>query len=163
MKNALRMRPDRIVVGECRGGEALDMLQAMNTGHDGSLTTVHANSPRDALRRLETLVLDGRHRPADARASASRWPRRSTSSSRCRATTTAGAAHVSLQEINGMEGDVITTQELFSFDYRRGLGPDGRHLGSLQPNGLRPRFTDRLADAGVSVPTHWFAPHTRSA
>ncbi len=70
---------------------------------------------------------------------------------------------VAVTEVVGMEGEVVTTQDLFSFDYRRGLGPDGRHLGSLQPNGLRPRFTDRLADAGVSVPTHWFAPHTRSA
>ena len=162
VRNALRMRPDRIVVGEVRDGAALDMLQAMNTGHDGSITTVHANSPRDALARLETMVLMAgvelpvraiREQVASAVDLIIHQTRLRDGSRRV----------VAVTEVVGMEGEVVTTQDLFSFDYRRGLGPDGRHLGSLQPNGLRPRFTDRLADAGVVLPTHWFAPHTRSA
>ena len=160
VRNALRMRPDRIVVGEVRDGAALDMLQAMNTGHDGSITTVHANSPRDSLARLETMVLMAgvdlpvraiREQVASAIDLIVHQTRLRDGSRRI----------VTVSEVVGMEGEVITLQDLFTFDYRRGTDTEGRHLGNLQATGLRPRFTDRLADAGVVVPTHWFAQHPR--
>ena len=155
MRNALRMRPDRIVVGEVRGGEALDMLQAMNTGHDGSLSTVHANSPRDTLARIETMVLmAGMDLP-------SRAIREQVASaldlivhvSRFR-DGTRRITHVT--EVEGMEGDVVTLQDIFLFDYSAGVGPDGRFLGSAVPTGLRPRFAGRLADLGVPLPASVF-------
>ena len=150
VRNSLRMRPDRIVVGECRGGEALDMLQAMNTGHDGSLTTVHANSPRDSLARLETMTLmAGFDLPSGP--SGSRWPRPSTSS--CRSARlrdgTRRVTHVT--EVQGMEGDVITLQDLFMFDFGMGVDTDGRFRGHLKATGIRPKFAEKLADLGIRL------------
>ena len=147
--NALRMRPDRIVVGEVRSAEAVDMLQAMNTGHDGSLTTLHANSPRDALSRLETMVA-----MADLN-----LPERAVR------TQIASAIDVVVQvsrfsdgtrrvkeisEVVGMEGEVITMQDIFTFD-QTGVGEDGRVLGRLRPTGIRPRFMDRLKANGFEM------------
>jgi pilus assembly protein CpaF len=152
--NALRMRPDRIVVGEIRGAEALDMLQAMNTGHDGSLTTVHANSPRDALMRIETMVaMTGLDIPQRA-------VRQQVSSALDVVVQIARLSDgkrklVSLQEITGMEGDVITTQEIFKFE-RHGVGAEGAVLGELIPTGIRPNFTERLRLAGVPLAAELF-------
>jgi pilus assembly protein CpaF len=148
--NALRMRPDRIILGEVRGSEAVDMLQAMNTGHDGSLTTLHANSPRDALARLETMVaMASLNLPEKAMrqqiASAiqvvvqvTRLPdgRRKVSS---------------ISEIVGMEGDVVTMQDIFVFD-RQGVAEDGTVLGRFRPTGIRPRFAEVLRTRGVELP-----------
>ncbi|MHB0979971.1 MAG: CpaF family protein [Thermoleophilia bacterium] len=151
VRNALRMRPDRIIVGEIRGGEALDMLQAMNTGHDGSLSTVHANSPRDALARVETMVLmAGLDLPVRAiREQVSRALNLIVHQSRL-SDGTRRVTHIT--EIQGMEGDVITLQNLFVFDFAAGMNADGRHLGRLKGTGIRPSFLRRLADAGISVP-----------
>ncbi len=145
--NALRMRPDRIVVGECRSGEALDMLQAMNTGHDGSMSTIHANTPRDALSRLETLVLmAGTDLPSRAireqiASAINLIVQISRMSDGTRKVT-------SVTEVVGMEGEVITTQELFRFEHR-GVDERGRVRGIVTPTGMRPRCTERLAAAGV--------------
>jgi pilus assembly protein CpaF len=150
VRNALRMRPDRIVVGEVRGGEALDMLQAMNTGHDGSLSTVHANSPRDVLSRLETMVLMAgvdipvraiREQIASAVNLIVHQARLRDGSRRL--------THVT--EVVGMEGEVITLQDLFVFDYRAGIDEHGRFRGTIQPTGLRPRFLERLHDQGTRI------------
>jgi pilus assembly protein CpaF len=152
--NSLRMRPDRIVVGEVRGAEALDMLQAMNTGHDGSLTTVHANSPRDALMRVETMVaMTGLDIPQRA-------VRQQISSAIDVVVQIARLSDgkrklVSLQEITGMEGEVVTTQEIFKFE-RRGIGDDGEVLGELIPTGIRPNFAERLRLAGIPLPADLF-------
>ncbi len=155
VRNALRMRPDRIIVGEVRGGEALDMLQAMNTGHDGSISTVHANSPRDVLARLETMVLMSgvelprraiREQIASAIQIIVHQSRLADGSRRF--------THVS--EITGMEGDTITMQDLFLFDFRAGRDPDGRFKGRLKPTGLRPMILPRLEDEGIQVPTELF-------
>ena len=147
--NTLRMRPDRIVVGECRAGEALDMLQAMNTGHDGSLTTVHANSPRDALSRLETMVaMSGLDLPKAAV--------RSQIASAIdlviqQQRMVDGTRRVtSLAEIVGMEGDIITMQEIFKLE-RHGVDEDGKLIASLVPTGVRPRFVEKLAGEGVAA------------
>ena len=146
--NALRMRPDRIVVGEVRGGEALDMLQAMNTGHDGSLTTVHANSARDCLRRIETMVLMAgldlplraiREQMASAINLVVHVQRMRDGSRRV----------VQCSEITGMEGDTILMQDIFLFK-DRGM-KDGRLLGELEATGLRPRFYDRIQQAGIKL------------
>jgi pilus assembly protein CpaF len=148
VRNALRMRPDRIVVGEVRGGEALDMLQAMNTGHDGSLTTVHANSPRDVLSRLETMVLmAGVDIPMRAiREQISSAINLIVHQSRLKD----GSRRIThITEIVGMEGDVVTLQDIFTFDYRAGIDENGRFRGVIQPTGLRPRFLERLSDHGV--------------
>jgi pilus assembly protein CpaF len=162
VRNALRMRPDRIVVGEVRGGEALDMMQAMNTGHDGSITTVHCNSPRDALARLETMILMSgmdlgvravREQISSALNLIVHQSRMKDGSRRI--------THVT--EIVGMEGDIITLQDLFLFDYSAGLDDEGRFLGSLKSTGLRPRFLDRLAERGVHVPPEVFATGGRAA
>jgi pilus assembly protein CpaF len=152
--NSLRMRPDRIVVGEVRGPEALDMLQAMNTGHDGSLTTIHANSPRDALTRVETMVaMSGLEIPARA-------IRRQVASAidvvvqlvrlsdGCRRLA-------SLQEITGMEGEVVTMQEVFTLN-RQGVEADGTVIAEIQPTGIRPRFSEKLRLAGVDLPSTLF-------
>ena len=152
--NSLRMRPDRIVVGEVRGAEALDMLQAMNTGHDGSLTTVHANSPRDALSRIETMVaMSGLELPQRAVrnqiASAINVVVQLARLSDGRRRLT------SLQEITGMEGEVITMQEIFSFE-RQGIDAEGRVKGEIVPTGLRPRFADKLRMAGIELPMSLF-------
>jgi pilus assembly protein CpaF len=156
VRNALRMRPDRIVVGEVRGGEALDMMQAMNTGHDGSISTIHCNSPRDALARLETMVMMSgmdfgvraiREQISSALQLIVHQSRLKDGSRRI--------THVT--EIVGMEGEIITLQDVFLFDYSAGIDEDGRFLGSLKSTGLRPRFVDKIAERGVSVPPEIFA------
>ena len=150
VKNALRMRPDRIVIGEVRGGEAIDMLQAMNTGHDGSLTTVHANTPRDALARLETMIqMTGmklseramRQQVASALNLVIQAARLSDGTRRI----------VSISEITGMEGDTITMQEIFQFE-RKGVDKDGRVIGRFRSTGIRPRFAERLKMYGMQLP-----------
>jgi pilus assembly protein CpaF len=157
VRNALRMRPDRIVVGEVRGGEALDMLQAMNTGHDGSLTTVHANSPRDVLSRLETMVLmAGVDIPMRAiREQISSAINLIVHQSRLKD----GSRRLThITEIVGMEGDVITLQDIYTFDYRAGIDENGRFRGIIQPTGLRPRFLERLSDHGIHFDADLFTP-----
>jgi pilus assembly protein CpaF len=155
VRNALRMRPDRIVVGEVRGGEALDMLQAMNTGHDGSISTIHANSPRDVLSRLETMTLMAgmeltiravREQIASAINMIVHQARLKDGSRRV----------TQITEIVGMEGDVITSQDLFLFDFRAGVDEHGRVLGEIHPTGLRPHFLERLKDRGVELPAGLF-------
>ena len=148
--NALRMRPDRIVVGECRAGEALDMLQAMNTGHDGSLTTLHANSTRDALSRLETMVLmAGIDLPTKAiRQQVASAIDLVVQLSRMRD----GQRKVtSITEITGMEGDTITMQEIFLYE-SHGADKEGTMTGVFRPTGIRPHIMDRLFAAGVPIP-----------
>jgi pilus assembly protein CpaF len=155
VRNALRMRPDRIVVGEVRGGEALDMLQAMNTGHEGSLSTVHANSPRDTLSRLETMVLmAGVDLPARAiREQISAAIDLIVHLSRLR---DGSRRIVQIAEVVGMEGDTITVQDVFRFDYSAGRDEHGRFLGTIHPTGIRPQFTDRLKDFGIEIPAAVF-------
>jgi pilus assembly protein CpaF len=150
VRNALRMRPDRIIVGEVRDGAAIDMMQAMNTGHDGSLTTLHANSPRDALSRLETMVLmAGMELPQRAiREQASSAIDLIVHQSRLR-DGTRRVTHIS--EVTGMEADVVTLQDLFLFDYGAGVDGDGKYLGSLRATGVRPMFVHKLADAGIAL------------
>jgi pilus assembly protein CpaF len=156
VRNALRMRPDRIVVGEVRGPEVMDMFQAMNTGHEGSMTTIHANSTRDALLRLETMVnLAGYQIPQKAL-------RHMISSSLDVVIHLARHSDgvrrvVSISEITGMEGEVISLQDIFVFD-RRGLADDGKVLGQYTATGVRPRFADRLKLFGVPVPDSYFIP-----
>jgi pilus assembly protein CpaF len=154
VRNSLRMRPDRIVIGEVRGAEALDMLQAMNTGHDGSLTTIHANTPRDALGRVENMVsMTGvtfpiktmRTQIASAIDIVIQVERQEDGRRRV----------VSLQETNGMEGDVITTSELFRFD-RRGLDKEGKVVGELVTTGIVPAFEKRLRERGIELPVELF-------
>jgi pilus assembly protein CpaF len=154
VKNALRMRPDRIIVGECRGDEAFDMLQAMNTGHEGSMTTVHANSPRDAVRRLEQMVgmasvamseQSIRQQIASAIQVFVQLQRFSDGMRRM----------VSVTEVTGMEADVIQMQEIFSFA-REGVGPNGQVLGSFRATGVRPRFLAQLRPMGLEVPASYF-------
>jgi len=157
VKNCLRMRPDRIVVGECRGGEALDMLQAMNTGHDGSLTTVHSNSPRDTLARLETLVLMAGF---DLPVRAIREQMASALDcivhlSRLR-DGTRRVTHIT--EVQGMEGDVITLQDVFLFDFGMGVDEHGRFKGHLKATGVRPKFAEKLADLGIRLGQEVFQP-----
>ncbi|MHB8466916.1 MAG: CpaF family protein [Acidimicrobiales bacterium] len=156
VRNALRMRPDRIVVGECRGGEALDMLQAMNTGHDGSLTTVHANAPRDSLARLETLVLmAGFDLPVRAiREQMASALDLIVHVSRLRDGTRRVTHIVSVE---GKENDVITLQDVFLFDYGMGV-VGGRFKGHLKATGIRPRFAERLTDMGVHLDPEIFTP-----
>jgi len=152
--NALRMRPDRIVVGEVRSEEALDMLQAMNTGHDGSLTTIHANSPRDALYRLDTMVamanlnIPERAIRQQIASAVNLIVQVSRLSDGTRKVT-------GIAELTGMEGDVITMQDLFVFE-RTGLGPDGRVRGRFRATGIRPKCSDRLASSGVHLPMEMF-------
>jgi pilus assembly protein CpaF len=152
--NCLRMRPDRIVVGEVRGEEALDMLQAMNTGHDGSLTTIHANAPRDALSRLETMVaMANLNIPDNAirRQIASAIDvviQVSRLSDGTRKMTT-------LSEIVGMEGDVVTMQDIFEFK-KMGIGENGEVLGEFRPTGIRPKFSERLIASGIRLPMEMF-------
>ncbi|GAA1431993.1 CpaF family protein [Microlunatus lacustris] len=150
VRNSLRMRPDRIVVGEVRGGEALDMLQAMNTGHDGSLSTVHANSPRDAVARLETLVLmAGMDLPLRAiREQIASAVDVIVQLSRLRDGTRRVTA---VTEVQGMEGQTVTMQDAFLFDYSAGVDASGRFLGKPQPTGIRPRFTDKFAELGIQL------------
>lgn len=154
VKNALRMRPDRIIIGEVRSAEALDMLQAMNTGHEGSLTTIHANAPRDALSRLETMILfAGTSLPERAM-------REQISSALDVVVQVSRLADgtrrvLSITEITGSEGDVIQMQEIHRFR-RRGIDASGRVVGQFEATGVRPRFADRLALAGVDLPATLF-------
>ncbi|MDH5420169.1 MAG: CpaF family protein [Acidimicrobiia bacterium] len=157
VRNTLRMRPDRIVVGEVRGGEALDMLQAMNTGHDGSLTTVHSNSPRDTLSRIETMVLmAGFDLPIRAiREQVSSAVDLIIHVARLRD----GSRRVThITEVEGMEGDIITLQDLFLFDFGMGMSEDGRFLGKLKATGIRPSFSENLKDLGIDLPADLFDP-----
>ncbi len=157
VKNCLRMRPDRIVVGECRSGEALDMLQAMNTGHDGSITTVHSNSPRDTLARIETMTLMAGF---DLPVRAIREQMASALDLIVHLTRlrdgTRRITHVT--EVQGMEGDVITLQDIFLFDYGMGLDEHGRFRGYLKATGVRPKFTEKLADLGIRLGPEVFQP-----
>ena len=152
--NSLRMRPDRIIVGEVRGEEALDMLQAMNTGHDGSLTTVHANSPRDAVSRLETMALMAnlnlperaiRQQIASAIAIVVQVSRMSDGTRR--------VTHLS--EITGMDEEVVSMQDIFVFE-KQGIGPNGRVLGTFSATGIRPKFAEKLKASGIAVPATMF-------
>jgi pilus assembly protein CpaF len=156
--NALRMRPDRIIVGEVRGEETLDMLQAMNTGHDGSLTTIHANSPRDALSRLETMVAMSnislpetaiRRQIAAALDVVVQMSRMSDGTRKI----------VSIAEITGMEGDVVTMQDIFAF-HKRGIRENGEVLGDFLPTGIRPQFSERLLVTGIQLPMAMFEAPT---
>ncbi len=154
VKNALRMRPDRIVIGEVRGGEAIDMLQAMNTGHDGCLTTIHANTPRDALARLETMIQMTGMRLSD------RAMRQQIASAINMvvqvARLTDGTRRVtSISEITGMEGETITMQDVFLFQ-RTGVDRDGHVIGKFRPTGVRPRFAERLKVYGMELPRSFF-------
>jgi pilus assembly protein CpaF len=159
VKNCLRMRPDRIVVGECRSGEALDMLQAMNTGHDGSLTTVHANSPRDTLARLETLVLMAGF---DLPIRAIREQMASAIDIIVQLTRlrdgTRRVTHIT--EVQGMEGDIITLQDVFLFDFGAGVDEHGRFRGELRATGVRPKFAEKLADQGILLGAEVFNPNS---
>ena len=155
VRNSLRMRPDRIIVGEVRDGAALDMLQAMNTGHDGSITTLHANTPRDALSRLETMVLmAGMDLPQRAiREQAASAIDLIIQQTRLK-DGTRRISHIT--EVCGMEGDIITLQDLFLFDYKAGVDEHGKFRGTLRSTGLRPMFTERLAESGVALPPGLF-------
>ncbi|MEX0832521.1 MAG: CpaF family protein [Actinomycetota bacterium] len=162
VRNSLRMRPDRIVVGEVRGAEALDMLQAMNTGHDGSISTIHSNTPRDALSRIETMTMMAgmelsskgiREQIASAIQLVVHQSRLKDGTRRF--------THVT--EVAGMEGEVITLQDIFLFDFGAGLDADGNFLGRLEPTGLRPRFLDKLAERGLKLPAEVFAPSGAAA
>jgi pilus assembly protein CpaF len=152
--NSLRMRPDRIIVGEVRGEEAFDMLQAMNTGHEGSMTTIHANTPRDALSRLESMVAMGNLN----------LPERTVRQQIASAITIVVQAQrlsdgkrkvVSIAEITGMEENVITMHDIFTF-VRKGIGPEGNVVGAFQPSGIRPKFLEKLRVAGVMLPPEIF-------
>jgi pilus assembly protein CpaF len=155
VRNALRMRPDRIVIGEVRGPESLDMLQAMNTGHEGSISTVHANSPRDAIARMETLVLmAGMDLPLRAvREQIASALDIIVQISRLK-DGTRRVTHVT--EVIALEGDVVTMQDAFEFDYSAGIDESGRFRGRAEPTGIRPRFVERLADVGIRVPAQYF-------
>jgi pilus assembly protein CpaF len=154
VKNALRMRPDRIVIGEVRGAEAIDMLQAMNTGHDGSLTTIHANTPRDALARLETMIQMTGMRLSD------RAMRQQVASALDLVLQVArmsdGSRRVtSISEITGMEGDTITMQEIFLYE-RTGIDAQGTVIGKFRATGIRPRFAEKLKSCGLQLPRVFF-------
>ncbi len=154
VRNALRMRPDRIVIGEVRGGEAIDMLQAMNTGHDGSLTTIHANTPRDALARLETMIQMTGMRLSD------RAMRQQVASAinlvvQVARLSDGGRRVTSISEITGMEGETITMQEIFMYE-RTGVDKEGQVVGRFRPTGIRPRFAERLKSCGLQLPRVFF-------
>ena len=159
VKNTLRMRPDRIVVGEVRDAAALDMLQAMNTGHDGSLTTVHSNSPRDTLSRIETMVLmAGYALPVRAiREQVSSAVDLIVHVSRLK-DGTRRITHIT--EVEGMEGDIITLQDLFVFDYGMGVDDDGVYKGRLKATGIRPTFSEDLENQGIRLPSDLFDPES---
>jgi Flp pilus assembly protein, ATPase CpaF len=156
VKNALRMRPDRIILGECRGGEAFDMLQAMNTGHDGSMTTVHANTPRDALSRIEQMIgmsgIDISARSARAQIASAinvviQIGRLSDGKRKV----------LSISELTGMEGETITMQEIYRFTLS-GRDEEGNVIGHFEPTGIRPRFLNQLSSHGISLPADLFRP-----
>ncbi len=157
VKNSLRMRPDRLVVGECRGGEALDMLQAMNTGHDGSITTIHSNTPRDTLSRIETMTLMAgfdlpiraiREQMASAIDVVVHLTRLKDGTRRI--------THIT--EVQGMEGDIITLQDVFLFDYGMGVDETGKFRGHLKATGVRPKFAEKLQDHGIKMGAEVFMP-----
>jgi pilus assembly protein CpaF len=156
--NCLRMRPDRIIIGEVRGEEAFDMLQAMNTGHEGSMTTIHANTPRDAIARLESMVAMGNMS----------IPEKSIRQQISSAITIVVQASrlsdgtrkvTSISEITGMEENIISMQEIFTFN-KKGIGPDGKVIGVFQPTRIRPRFLDRLRISGLVLPSSLFEAET---
>jgi pilus assembly protein CpaF len=156
MKNALRMRPDRIILGECRGEEAFDMLQAMNTGHEGSMATIHANTPRDAISRLEQMigmaglpmtVASIRSQIANAIQMIVQLQRQSDGRRKV----------TSIAEVTGLEGDIIQMQEIFKY-VRTGTAPDGTVQGHYQATGVRPRFLSHLANQGIKIPGSYFDP-----
>lgn len=156
VKNALRMRPDRIIVGEVRSEETLDMLQAMNTGHDGSLTTTHANSPRDALSRIETMVLmAGMELPLKAiRDQVASAIDLIIQQSRLRD----GSRKVTtISEVVGMEGDIVSMQDIFVYETDGRIGPDGKFIGSFRATGVRPHCIEKITGNGVNVNYEWFA------
>jgi pilus assembly protein CpaF len=159
VKNALRMRPDRIIVGEVRAGEAFDMLQAMNTGHDGSMTTVHANTARDALSRIEQMIgMSG----IDIPARSARGQIASALNIIIQIGRQADGRRrlISLSEITGMEGDVVTMQEIFRFKFQ-GRDEEGNVLGHFEATGIRPKFMQDLSDRGITLPADLFRPETR--
>ena len=156
--NCLRMRPDRIIIGEVRGEEAFDMLQAMNTGHEGSMTTIHANTPRDAIARLESMVAMGNMN----------MPEKSVRQQIASAITIVVQATrmsdgtrkvTSISEITGMEENIISMQEIFTFN-KKGIGPDGKVIGAFQPTRIRPRFLERLRVSGIILPPSLFEHET---
>jgi pilus assembly protein CpaF len=148
------MRPDRIIVGEVRGEEALDMLQAMNTGHDGSLTTVHANTPRDAISRLEVMVALA---SANMQLTAVRQQIASAVHIlvQCSRLSDGSRRVTSITEVTGLEGDIVTLQDIFVFE-KRGLAPDGSVRGRFCATGILPHFNEKLQGAGLSLPTEIF-------
>jgi pilus assembly protein CpaF len=161
VKNALRMRPDRIILGEIRSGEAFDMLQAMNTGHDGSMTTVHANTPRDALSRVEQMIgmsgidispKSARGQIASAIHVVIQLERLSDGSRRC----------TSIAEVTGMEGEIILMQEIYKFE-RRGVDEKGKVIGEMRPMGIRPKFIEHLTARGINLSADLFDPYKRPA
>ena len=159
VRNALRMRPDRIVIGEVRGGEAVDMMQAMNTGHEGSLTTIHANTPRDAIARLENMVsMAGINLPH--KAARQQIASAITVIVQVNRLTDGQRKVTSIQEITGMEGEIITMQEIFAFK-QTGMAADGKVSGHVQATGIRPKFADKLRNHGVNLPDAMFDPATR--
>ncbi len=162
VRNALRMRPDRIVVGEVRGAEALDMLQAMNTGHDGSISTIHSNSPRDSISRLETITLMAGMdlSPRSIREQMAAAIQLIVHQQRLK-DGTRRFTHVT--EVAGMEGEVVTLQDIFLFDFSAGVDDNGKFRGRLKSTGLRPKFLDRLAERGVHVEAELFALETKGA
>jgi pilus assembly protein CpaF len=152
--NSLRMRPDRIIIGEVRGDEAFDMLQAMNTGHEGSMTTIHANTSRDALARLESMVAMAnvnmpersvRQQIASAVSIVVQISRMSDGTRKV----------VTISEITGLEENIVSMHDIFTFT-KKGIGPDGRVVGTFQPSGIRPKFLDRLVVAGIFLPSEIF-------
>jgi pilus assembly protein CpaF len=159
VRNALRMRPDRIILGETRGGEALDMLQAMNTGHEGSMTTIHANTARDALARLESMIAMA---GVDLPAKAARAQVASAIGVIVQANRLSDGTRklTSIHEITGMEGETITMQEIFSFK-QTGVGKDGQVQGYFAASGVRPRFWDRLLSRGIGLSESLFEPVRR--
>ncbi len=157
VKNALRMRPDRIIIGEVRGAEAIDMLQAMNTGHEGSLTTIHANTPRDAIGRLENMVaMAGFNLPH--RASRQQIASAITVIVQVSRLIDGTRKITSIQEVTGMEGEVITMQEIFAFK-QTGVDADGKVTGHFKASGIKPRFLDRLRTYGIEIPDAAFDPN----
>jgi pilus assembly protein CpaF len=156
VKNALRMRPDRIIIGEVRGAEAVDMLQAMNTGHEGSLTTIHANTPRDAVSRMENMIgmanLNLPHKAARQQIASA-----ITVVIQALRLTDGKRKITSIQEITGMEGEIITMQEIFTY-HQTGVDPDGKIIGHFQATGVRPRFAERLLSFGILLPDRMFDP-----
>jgi pilus assembly protein CpaF len=157
VRNSLRMRPDRIIVGEVRGSEAFDMLQAMNTGHEGSLTTIHANTPRDSLTRLESMILmTGVSLPEHAM----RFMISSALDMVVQVSRLADGTRkvTSIAEVVGMEGEVITLQDIFVFE-RQGIDADGKVIGRFHATGIRPKFADKLEVAGIDLPEDLFFAH----